>query len=277
MKVADIIVGEKSRKIRNKRQVRINGNSLLAKSGKHAIKRLSEKNAIPGSLEVPHEIMPSLVKIINSVLAKTNSTGIPIGSGATPIPGETSGDIDIIVDVNDLKKHFKMEDQTDGVIRKKLKQLFDLAGFQTVQTGVIVHVGLNVKGNLYQADVMVVPNAANAAQFHTHNIPKGSPFKGTNKHQLLSIIAREKGMLWSNYVGLFKRLPNGKKDPNGFITSDINKIAQLLLGPNAKPLDMGSVEAIVSALGDAGQDLLANIRANDPNWKEKTNETAINP
>ena len=94
---------------------------------------------------------------------------------------------------------------------------------------------------------------------------------------MLSIIAREKGMLWSNYVGLFKRLPNGKKDPNGFITSDINKIAQLLLGPNAKPLDMGSVEAIVSALGDAGQDLLANIRANDPNWKEKTNETAINP
>ena len=49
------------------------------------------------------------------------------------------------------------------------------------------------------------------------------------------------------------------------------------MGPNAKPLDMGSVEAIVSALGDAGQDLLANIRANDPNWKEKTNETAINP
>ena len=68
-----------------------------------------------------------------------------------------------------------------------------------------------------------------------------------------------------------------EKDPKGFITSDINKIAQLLLGPNAKPLDMGSVEAIVAALGDAGQDLLANIRANDPNWKEKTNETAINP
>jgi len=28
------------------------------------------------------------------------------------------------------------------------------------------------------------------------------------------------------------------------------------------------VEAIVAALGTEGEQLLANIRANDPNWKE---------
>lgn len=277
MKISDIIVGEKSRKLRGKRHNRINGNSLLAKSGKRAIKKLvgedpslGGKNAIPGSIAVPHEMMPALTKVVNDVLAKADTKALPIGSGATPIPGEVSGDIDLIVDADALKKHFSMEDQPDKIIRQKVKQLFDLAGFQTVQSGVSIHIGVKLDGNLYQADIMVVPNAENAAQFHTHNIPKGSPYKGTNKHQMLSIIAREKGMLWSNYVGLFKRLPNGRKDPKGFITSDINKIAQLLLGPNAKPLDMGSVEAIVSALGDAGQDLLANIRATDPNWKEKS-------
>ena len=264
MKIADILGGSKKRKKRGSRLKRIRQKSLFDNA---PIKEGG--NVFPGTTDFPHEKIPDIMKTINSVLTKTNSTAIPIGSGATPTPGKISGDLDMIVDIDQLKQHFNMEDVKDADIRKKLRQVFDLAGFNTGQSGTSVHVEVKSGDATHQVDIMVVPNAANAAQFHTHNIPKGSPYKGTNKHQMLSIIAREKGMLWSNYVGLFKRLPNGKKDPNGFITSDINEIAKLLLGPNARKEDMGSVESIVSALGKEGEQLLANIRANDPNWKEQ--------
>mgnify|MGYP007047344946 CR=1 FL=1 len=260
MKIQDILGGKFKRKIRRGSRIkRIRQEDFhLAEGG----------NVFDGTVGFDHKMIPDIMKIVNSVLQKVNARAIPIGSGATPAPGKVSGDLDMIVDVNQLRQEYNMPEEPDKVIRQKLRQTFDLAGLETAQSGTSVHVKVPIGDHAHQVDIMVVPNAANAAQFHTHSIPAGSKFKGTNKHQLLSIIAREKGMLWSNYVGLFKRLPNGKKDPNGLITSDINEIAKLLLGPNARKEDMGSVEAIVAALGTEGEQLLANIRANDPNWKE---------
>ncbi len=261
MKIKDILGGKFKRKIRRGSRIkRILQNDL----------HLSEGGKVFGDDAIPfdHAMIPSIMKSVNTVLSKTGASAIPIGSGATPTKGKVSGDLDLIVDTDILKQHFKMPDEPDKVIRQKLRQLYDLAGFDTAQSGNSVHVKVPMGDHAHQVDIMVVPNAANAAQFHTHNIPQGSKFKGKNKQQLLSIIAREKGMLWSNFDGLYKRLPNGKKDPNGLISRDINEIAKLLLGPNARKEDMGSVESIVSILGKEGEELLANIRANDPNWKE---------
>jgi hypothetical protein len=260
LKIKDILGGKFKRKIRRGSRIkRMRQEDLHLNEG---------GNVFDGTTDFEHSMIPGIMKSVNTVLSKIGIKAIPIGSGATPTKGKVSGDLDMIVDVDQLKQYFKMEDAKDADIRKKLRQLYDLAGFETAQTGSSVHVKVPMGDHAHQVDIMVVPNAANAAQFHTHNIPAGSKFKGTNKHQLLSVIARQKGMLWSNFVGLFKRLPNGKKDPNGFITSDINEIAKLLLGPNARKEDMGSVESIVAALGKEGEELLANIRANDPNWKE---------
>jgi hypothetical protein len=208
------------------------------------------------------------MKTINSVLSKTGSTAIPIGSGATPTPGKVSGDLDMIVDVNQLKQHFNMADAKDADIRKKLRQVFDLAGFNTGQSGTSVHVEVPMDDHTHQVDIMVVPNAGNAAKFHTHSIPQGSKWKGVNKQIALANLAKKKNLLWSPYQGLFKRLENGKKDPNGLVTDNIDKVAQVLLGPNATGKDIGSVEQIMAALGkEAGDALLADLRA-DPNWKE---------
>lgn len=260
MKIKDILGGKYKRKIRRGSRIkRIRQEDLhLAEGG----------NIFDGTVGFDHEMIPGIMKVINSVLQKVNATAIPIGSGATPTPGKVSGDLDMIVDADQLRQQYNMPDAKDGDIRKKLRQTFDLAGLETAQSGTSVHVKVPMGDHAHQVDIMVVPNAANAAQFHTHNIPAGSKFKGKNKHQLLSIIARNKGMLWSNFSGLYKRLPNGKKDPNGFITSDINEIAKLLIGPNGRKEDLGSVESIVAAMGKEGEEILANIRANDPNWKE---------
>ena len=259
MRIADILGGNKKRKKRGSRLTRSKGSSL--------IKKLKEGgNIFPNSISFDHKMIPGIMKSINNVLTKTGSTAIPIGSGATPTPGKVSGDLDMIVDLDQLKQHFNMEDQKDPVIRKKLRQVFDLAGFNTGQSGTSVHVEVPMGDHTHQVDIMIVPNAQNAAQFHTHTIPQGSKFKGVNKMITLAKLAKNQNMLWSPYQGLFNRDANGKKAD--LVTDNIGQIAKTLLGPNASGKDIGSVEAIMAALGkEKGDALLADLRS-DPNWKE---------
>ncbi len=261
MKISDILGGTKKRKKRGSRLKRIRQRSLFDNA---PIKEGG--NIFPDSVSFDHKIIPQIMKTVNSVLQKTGSTAIPIGSGATPTPGKVSGDLDMIVDVDQLKQHFNMEDQPDKVIRQKLRQVFDLAGLNTGQSGTSVHIEIPVGDNTHQVDIMVVPNADNAAKFHTHSIPQGSKWKGVNKQIALANIAKSKNMLWSPYQGLFNRDANGKKTE--LITNNIDEVARTLLGPNATGKDIGSVEQILAALGkEAGDALLADLR-NDPNWKE---------
>ena len=211
-------------------------------------------------------MIPGIMKSVNSVLSKTGAQAIPIGSGATPTKGKVSGDLDMIVDVAALKNHFNMPEEPDKVIRQKLRQLFDLAGFDTAQSGTSVHIKVPMGDHAHQVDIMVVPNAENAAKFHTHSIPTGSKWKGVNKQIALAYLAKKQNMLWSPYQGLFNRDANGKKAD--LVTDNIDQVAKALLGPNASGKDIGSVEQIMAALGkEAGEAMLADLRS-DPNWKE---------
>ena len=255
MKIADILGGTKKRKKRGSRLKRIIGDSLRSpiKEG---------GNIFPNSVSFDHVKIPALMKAINGVLAKTGSKAIPIGSGATPTKGKISGDLDMIVDMDQLKQHFNMEDQKDPVIRKKLRQVFDLAGFNTGQSGTSVHVEVPDGDETHQIDIMVVPNAETASKFHTHSIPQGSKFKGVNKMIALAKLAKDKDMKWSPYKGLLNR------ETDELISNNLDDIAKRLLSPNASGKDLGSVESIMSALGkEAGDALLADLRSG-ANWKE---------
>ena len=114
MKIKDILSGtKKRRRSRGSRIARLIGDSLynpLREGGK----------VFPDAIPFDHDMIPGIMKSINSVLAKTGAPAIPIGSGATPTPGKVSGDLDMIVDVDLLRQHFNMEDAKDGDIRKKL-------------------------------------------------------------------------------------------------------------------------------------------------------------
>ena len=255
MKIKDIIGGSKKRKKRGSRIKRIIGDSLrspIKEGGK----------IFPDAIPFDHSMIPEIMKSINGVLSKTNTKAIPIGSGATPTKGKMSGDLDMIVDLADLQQAYKMPDQEAKVIRKKLRQQFDLAGFETAQSGTSVHVEVPMTDHTHQVDIMVVANAETASKFHTHNIPQGSKFKGVNKMITIAKLAKEKDMKWSPYKGLVNR------ETNELISSDLDDIAKRLLGPNARGQDLGSVESILSALGkEAGDALLADLR-DDPGWKE---------
>jgi len=259
LKIKDILGGKFKRKIRRGSRIkRIRQEDL----------HVTEGGKIFGDGVTPfdHSMIPGIMKTVNSVLSKTGAPAIPIGSGATPTKGKVSGDLDMIVDVAALKDHFNMPDEPDKVIRQKLRQLFDLAGFETAQSGTSVHVKVPMGDHAHQVDIMVVPNAANAAKFHTHSIPAGSKWKGVNKQIALAYLAKKQNMLWSPYQGLFNRDANGKKAD--LVTDNIDQVAKALLGPNASGKDIGSVEQIMTALGkEAGEAMLADLRS-DPNWKE---------
>tara|TARA_B100001094_G_scaffold191437_1_gene185307 strand:- start:2938 stop:3708 length:771 start_codon:yes stop_codon:yes gene_type:complete len=254
MKIKEILVGEKKRQKRGSRLRRLKGKSLIS--------RLREGGKVfPDAIPFDHDMIPGIMKSINGVLAKTNSKALPIGSGATPTSGKISGDLDMIVDLGQLKQHFKMPDAKDADVRKKLRQVFDLSGFKTAQTGTSVHVEVPMADHTHQVDIMVVADGEAASKIHTHNIPQGSKFKGLNKMIALAKLAKNKGMKFSPYRGVVNR------ETNELITNNLDKIAKTLIGPNSSGKDIGSVESIVSALGKEGPAFLADLRS-DTNWKE---------
>jgi len=263
MRVEDILSGGTNRRNwRNRRGIRSKGIALKKPINLKGI--LEGGNVFDDTVPFDHKKIPAIMKAINSVLSKAGTKAIPIGSGASPQPGKVSGDLDMIVDQDQVAQATGTDKPV--AIKKGLRALFDQAGFQTGQSGVSVHVRVEVAGEAHQVDIMVVPKAEIASRFHTHDIPQGSKFKGVNKHIAMAALAKEHNMLWSPYQGLFHRNEEGKKGE--FATDDIDKIAQTLLGSGASAKDLGSMESIMAALGDKqGEELLARLRA-EPHWKE---------
>lgn len=200
-------------------------------------------------------IIPELMKQINSVVSKTGAEALPMGSGASPTPGKRSGDLDMIIDSGALKEYFGVKDDKNA--RIELEKLFQQSGFDTKRTGTSVHVKLNQGDEAHQVDIMVVPDGHKAQKFHVHDIPSGSPYKGIHKHIALAALAKQNDLKWSPYKGLVDR------ETNKILSSDLDEIAQKLLGDDASGRDLASVERIVKALGDQGKEFLSNLES-DP-------------
>lgn len=190
-----------------------------------------------------HKDIPAIMKTLNSVIVKTGTKALPIGSGATPTPGKRSGDLDMIIDSGKLQKFFGVSDDKNA--RIELEKLFQSAGLDTAKTGTSVHVKVPVGDTFHQVDVMVVPDGETAQKFHVHDIPKGSPYKGVHKQMMIADLAKAKGYKWSPYKGLVNR------ETNELVSNNLDDIAKELLGPNATAKDMGSVESIVKANPEA--------------------------
>lgn len=226
-------------------------------------------NAFPDVEPFDHSEIKAILATVNKTLSKTGARAIPIGSGATPVKGKQSGDLDVIVDQDLLANHYDIKDAK--TLRKALRADFDAAGLQTAQSGISVHVRVPIGKTAHQVDIMVVPNAENTAKFHTHDIPQDSPYKGLNKHLAISYLARKKNMLWSPFQGVFSRNEKGKK--GDFVTDNIDEVAKLLIGPDARAKDLGSLESIMAAIDpQEAEQMLADLKA-DPSWRERKTES----
>jgi len=212
-----------------------------------------------------HKDIPALMKQINSVVVKTGAKALPIGSGATPVAGKRSGDLDMIVDSGVLKDFFKVKDDKNA--RIELEKLFQQSGLDTAKTGTSVHVKVPLGTAAHQVDIMVVPDGEAAQKFHVHDIPQGSPYKGRHKQVALAYLAKQKGLKWSPYKGLVNR------ETNELVSNNLDDVAKQLVGPRASSKDLGSVEAIAGALPDGGKQMMADL-AQDPGFNPQPKEAS---
>ena len=203
-------------------------------------------NIWPESEHFDQAIAGQLANETNRYL-KGIQTGVHlIGSAATPTPGKMSGDLDVMVDLNQLMQQFGTKD--GKTTRAELEKYLQAKGLQTKKTGVTVHILLPYKNSFYQVDIKAVGNAEKVHKFHHHSIPAGSPYKGVHKQMMMNALASSQGMLWSPDEGLYARDELGKKAQ--FISDDLDVIAHHLLGKHAKGADLGSVESILAAIPD---------------------------
>ena len=146
--------------------------------------------------------------------------------------------------------------------------IFTKQGLKTYQSGVTVHARVPMNGQFYQVDFKVVPNAAKVAQFHRHDIPQGSQYKGVNKQLVMSALATSRGMLWSPDEGLYKRDEAGKKAQ--LLSDDWDTIAEYLLGQGASGKDLGSVESILAKIPEQEREQIMSTARAGRSWQSAT-------
>lgn len=178
-----------------------------------------------------------------------------------------SNDLDSMVELTTLMEQFNTTDSSST--RKALAAYFEKQGVKTKLAGVTVHVRMPMGGKFYQTDIKVVKNAAKVAQFHRHEIPQGSPYKGVNKQLVMNALASSQRMLWSPDEGLYARDAAGKKAD--LLTDEWDGIAQYLLGRGATGKDLGSVESIMAKIPDQKRrEEILNMARAGHSWQQAT-------
>lgn len=149
---------------------------------------------------------------------------------------ETSGDLDLAVDANQVDKN---------EFAAKLGAYIEKQGGDPTQwirkTGISVHFKTPIRGDekngYVQSDFMF--GEPNWMKWSLQGGREGSELKGAHRHVILSSIARARGMKWSANNGLMSG--DGKE----LITKDQNEIAKKLLGQTATVKDLNDPEAII--------------------------------
>ena len=149
---------------------------------------------------------------------------------------ETSGDLDIAIDANEVNK---------DEFAAKLGEYISKQGSDPKQwikkSGVSVHFKTPIKGDeangYVQSDFMF--GEREWMKWSMTGGREGSELKGAHRHVILASIAKTKGMKWSFQNGLMNR------DTNEVITKDPNEIAKKLLGQTATPKNLQDPEAII--------------------------------
>jgi hypothetical protein len=149
---------------------------------------------------------------------------------------ETSGDLDIAIDANEVDKN---------EFANRLAEYIKKEGGDPKQwikkSGISVHFKTPIKGDeangFVQADFMF--GEREWMKWSMTGGREGSELKGAHRHMIMSSIAKARGMKWSFQNGLMNR------ETNEVITKDPNEIAKKLLGQTATPKDLQDPEAII--------------------------------
>jgi len=236
-----------------------------------------------------HKFITDLLKPLKFSKDNEGNTVSPVGSAHSPrktADGKTvaSNDWDSQIDLDDVIRAFpsdlshlgakkianlesKPEEKQKELV-KQSKQLFvewlRNKGVDAKIIGITAYVKVPVDGKFYEADLEMVRNRNQVKDYHRHNIPQGSKYKGVHKQIFLRMLAKSQGKLWSPWEGLFTRDQQDKKAD--LIATDANKIAKSLFGPKATVKVLDSIENMIAALPPEQAQQLLDQAQQDPSW-----------
>lgn len=215
-----------------------------------------------GTTPVTKQAVDSIVDSFNLLLADMKVSLYPIGSCYQMSDSATTGDIDALVSERRVRNFFKVK--TEKEARQQFRKFFDNLGFETAQSGSTVHVKVVHGQTAHQLDMMFVDFPEEISVFHRHTIPEGSPYKGFHKQMALFWLAKNNGLCWSAFQGLYTRDPQGKRDK--LLSVDADYVAYVLLGAAATEKDLESFEAICAAMDPTIKEKMLSDLETDPSW-----------
>jgi hypothetical protein len=208
--------------------------------------------AIPDSVPVAKDDVKAVVAKAKSLLPPKIAKHMQANIGSAGFKVQ-SGDIDIMVEAQDVVDFFATQDNRDPVkdAKQLLKKHFEQQGIVSVVSGRNVHIGIpyqtaNGQKALAQVDVMVIHDAAIVAPWHQHG-PRGAyddpEFKGSHVFILLNSLAKYLNLKFDSFGA---KLMN--RDTNEVVGRTRKQVAKILIGPRAKESDLDSVKSIMTAL-----------------------------
>lgn len=201
-------------------------------------------NVVPDAKPVTRKNVQTVVNNLQKLMPKGINV-YPIGSAGKK---DVSSDMDVLIDAAELMTAFPTKELK--LSRKALEEYFQSKGMFAARSGVSVHVGVPTgEGNdVTQVDIMAVENARDVVPLHTHDYSRDASMKGGTLHGMwadltnMSSLPEHPSLMMSPYKGLVDR------QTKELITSNKDKIAKVIIGPDASAEDMGSVHSLLMAL-----------------------------
>lgn len=179
-----------------------------------------------------------------------------------------SGDVDVFLDTDRLKKHLKLDaGMDDGAVRKILAAHM-AKHYPTLQIGKNVHIGFPTGQKLeglpayFQVDLMTMANAHQIGGHHEHDYSvKNSPYGGQDQQFALASLVNTipghppRTFQYNGFGGALQDRATGK-----VITQDIDKVAEIVLGKGANAEMLGNVESMIAAVGGIKSPRLEQFR-----------------
>jgi hypothetical protein len=236
-----------------------------------------------------HQFLEKMLKPLNFSKDQDGNVVTPVGSAYKPrldAQGQVvrSNDWDSQIEMQDIldafpadlsyltdKQQSKLETKPEELEKEKVKSSkkqfadwFIQQGIEAKIIGITVHVKVPVDDNFYQADLELVKNRTHVSQYHRHDIPQGSKYKGVHKHIFLRALAKEQNKLWSPWEGLYNRDQQGNK--TDLIATDPTTIAKSLFGAKASAKTLNNVENMMSALPANQAQRILDLAKQDRSW-----------
>ncbi len=250
--------------------------SALKKLGIDALANNPEKGVLvrlspKQYLQIKKQLQPVLAALGDSGFWRSGGAGSFDPEHRFASKGTTkidSGDVDVFLDTDKLKDNLGLSaDADDGAVRKALAKHMS-EHYPTLQIGKNVHIGFPVGQDIeglpayFQIDLMTMQHAHEIGRHHEHDYSvKDSKYGGQDQQFAMASLVNTipghppRTFQYNGFGGALQR-----RDTGEVVTRDIDKIAEIVLGPGHTSDELGNVESIIDAVGGIDSPRLAQFR-----------------